>query len=79
MKRPHGSIRSETAVRNGYKFISATYIHVTAIPQRKKVCVRVHGSGYVTAVAAGQSQRYYSKMGYINHKFYSGVGMFDWY
>jgi hypothetical protein len=25
-------------------------------------------NGYVTAVAAGQSQRFYSKMGYINHK-----------
>ena len=27
-------------------------------------------SGYVTAVAVGQSQRLYSKMGYINHKWY---------
>ena len=43
---------------------------VTAIPQRTQVSVRVYSNGYVTAVAvaAGQSQR-----------FYSGVGIFNWY
>jgi hypothetical protein len=63
LKPPHGGFRSKTAV-NGYKFITA--ICNGHLPNGEKYPFGC--SGYVTAVAAGQSQR-----------FYSGVGMSDWY
>jgi hypothetical protein len=43
---------------------------VMAIPQRTQVSVRVHSSGYATAVAAGQSLRF---------NYGSGVGIFNFY
>ena len=66
LKPPHGGFRSETAVTKpfrkwkGHKFLTA--ICNDHSPTDTSVC-----SG-VTAVAAGQSQR-----------FYSGVGIFNWY
>jgi hypothetical protein len=67
VKRP---LRNRFGIETVTVQIYNGYMYVTAIPQRKKFPVNspFGCNGYVTAVAAGQSQR-----------FCSGVGIFNWY
>jgi hypothetical protein len=48
----------ERPLRNRFRSEMVKRLYITAIPQRKKCSLGCNG--YVTAVAAGQSQRFYS-------------------
>jgi hypothetical protein len=70
LKWPHGGFRIETAVTKPFSEVKRLQIYsgymYWPFPNGHKCPFGCNG--YVTAVAAGQSQR-----------FYSGVGIFNWY